>query len=1059
MAIRKDRGMKATRQSSAILGLLVILSCCATMVSAQVAGSITETFSTTTFRNSSQTTAVWSTADGEIRLDDQFAMTNLGSYNTVGLAYEVVVEGDYAFVADGSNGLVVLNISNPSGPTQIGHYNTAGVARALAVDGQRVYLADGTLGLRIFNVQIPNNPAPIATLGGLGTVNDVVFDGRMIYAASSTGIHVIDASNTTLPTLVGSFSGILNGVGLDIEGDLLYVADNDYVWIMDITDPTSLVMAGYYNPSGTPCNVTVDGNTAYVSDRTDGLLILDVTNPGSPVYLGNGDSGGDTRAVTICGDFAYVSDYNDGLVVLDVQNPTSANIVDYAPISPTGVASFVDGEYVFLAAEGDGVEILTAAERMPLNSINNLDDGYTYLRPVIDGNLAFVPCSGFGLRILDISDPEFPVFVGNYKPAAWSMQTVNVAVSGNYAYVADNYQGFLILDISDPTNPSLVTQYATPCRDVAVAGGQAYVVRGTGGYHAYDVSDPTSPFYIGGVTTGQNCEAITLEDSYAYVSAGNSGLIILEVNSSFGLFSTLSTISTGMAQNVAKSGNYLYLANYTDGVRVIDVSSHTSPNQVASFGTAGPALNIHVNGDQLIVSETGDGIERYDISNPLNPTLIDAYNTGASSYGVAFSGDYMYMSNSSNGLRVFALYQRKFNTADNFVSTYPRTAPAQSIIMTRVTATQTETMSWLVSVDNGTSYTPSPVDVWTAHTTETLGLRWQAELSLLSPRTGPSCSNLQIDYLFDIPIVDTISDVPDDQGRQASLSFTRSGHDHLGSAFPIVEYAVYRRIAGTAKSADTDKAYPPGDWHYLLSVPADAEDTYSVVVPTLADSTVSDGLAMSTFFVRARTATPGIYFDAAPDSGYSVDNLSPSIPTGLKMTATDQLAWDELDLDDFRYFTVYAADGPELTEAAVPLGHTTGLEFDVSGQSALFYLLTATDFAGNESPAAALDRASAIPGDTLPGRFALLGNHPNPFNPSTTIRFELAENGPVRLTVYDLAGRLVRTLVNGRVLTIGSHQTVWNGLDNSGGQAAAGVYLYRLEAGDRSETRRMALIK
>jgi flagellar hook assembly protein FlgD len=84
---------------------------------------------------------------------------------------------------------------------------------------------------------------------------------------------------------------------------------------------------------------------------------------------------------------------------------------------------------------------------------------------------------------------------------------------------------------------------------------------------------------------------------------------------------------------------------------------------------------------------------------------------------------------------------------------------------------------------------------------------------------------------------------------------------------------------------------------------------------------------------------------------------------------------------------------------------------------------------------------------------------PNPFNPQTTIAFELPNEQAVSLRVFDISGRLVRELVAGETMTMGRHETVWNGRDNTGRRVASGTYFYRLEAGEYSETKRMALIK
>jgi len=83
---------------------------------------------------------------------------------------------------------------------------------------------------------------------------------------------------------------------------------------------------------------------------------------------------------------------------------------------------------------------------------------------------------------------------------------------------------------------------------------------------------------------------------------------------------------------------------------------------------------------------------------------------------------------------------------------------------------------------------------------------------------------------------------------------------------------------------------------------------------------------------------------------------------------------------------------------------------------------------------------------------------PNPFNPSTTIRFELPQAGPVRLTVHALNGQRVRTLVDGTV-EAGMHEVVWDGRDAFGRRAASGVYVCRLESGERAIVRAMTLLR
>lgn len=90
--------------------------------------------------------------------------------------------------------------------------------------------------------------------------------------------------------------------------------------------------------------------------------------------------------------------------------------------------------------------------------------------------------------------------------------------------------------------------------------------------------------------------------------------------------------------------------------------------------------------------------------------------------------------------------------------------------------------------------------------------------------------------------------------------------------------------------------------------------------------------------------------------------------------------------------------------------------------------------------------------------FRLLQNHPNPFNPSTRIDFVLDETARVRLKVYDVSGRVTRTLVDG-TRTAGSHSVLWDGRDDAGRPLASGVYIYSLEAPGKSAVRKMVLLR
>ncbi len=138
----------------------------------------------------------------------------------------------------------------------------------------------------------------------------------------------------------------------------------------------------------------------------------------------------------------------------------------------------------------------------------------------------------------------------------------------------------------------------------------------------------------------------------------------------------------------------------------------------------------------------------------------------------------------------------------------------------------------------------------------------------------------------------------------------------------------------------------------------------------------------------------------------------------------------------------------------------------VNGTTYTFYL-TAVDTNLNESELTAGIEAtpgvvSTASNEAMPSEYALHTAYPNPFNPVTTLRYDLPANSRVRLTIYDVMGREVRTLLQG-VEEPGYHQVFWDGTDDRGRPVGSGVYLYRIQAGPPAggftQARKMLLLK
>jgi hypothetical protein len=200
-------------------------------------------------------------------------------------------------------------------------------------------------------------------------------------------------------------------------------------------------------------------------------------------------------------------------------------------------------------------------------------------------------------------------------------------------------------------------------------------------------------------------------------------------------------------------------------------------------------------------------------------------------------------------------------------------------------------------------------------------------------------------------------------------------------------------------------------------------------------------------------------FVSEPASGYSVDNLFPTVPQGVAGSIGEdhiQLSWEPNPDPDLNYYSIYRSedDGDflELTQSTEPYYTDSEIKEDVGYK----YAVSATDFSGNESDLSddVSIIISGIENGSMPKNFSLDQNYPNPFNPSTIINYELQITNDVELSIYNSIGQKVATLVSERQ-SAGTYQVEW---DASG--FPSGVYYYRLstDAGF-VKTRKLVLLK
>ena len=312
------------------------------------------------------------------------------------------------------------------------------------------------------------------------------------------------------------------------------------------------------------------------------------------------------------------------------------------------------------------------------------------------------------------------------------------------------------------------------------------------------------------------------------------------------------------------------------------------------------------------------------------------------------------------------------------------------------------------------------------------------------------------------PIISSITDIGNDQGRQVKIVFTRSGLDQVQASVPVVQYEAYRRIdAPPAALTSRELSGLAGrdlldqGWTEVGTVHGHGMSEYSIDVPTIGDSTIALGQYHSVFFVRGATSNTFTFYDSPIDSGYSLDNLAPAVPTSFTY-AMGQLSWHESSAADFDYFSVYGSNTNSFGSATL-IDYTVTPAMDVTASPYTYYFASATDFSGNEGKPVMINTLSSV-GDTPKNYVLSISAYPNPFNPETTIRYTLPAKGRVTIEVFDTRGSHVATLVNDEK-DAGVYTATWTGRDDRGTAAGSGVYFARLTSPAGARSYKMTLLK
>ncbi|MCP4583154.1 MAG: T9SS type A sorting domain-containing protein [candidate division Zixibacteria bacterium] len=585
-------------------------------------------------------------------------------------ANEVRVAGEYAY-CDFDNGLLILDIAEPSTPTLVSQMPLGGNQRKLCVSGDYLYIANDIYGLQVVDIADPENPV---LLYSYSTEHEAIgisiFEGHAFVTTTwddeSTGddyseMLIYDLSNPAEPEQIGQFSAYFSLPFTDVfatdslifatYGGSRLIEGYDITFgglaVFDMNDISNPAMIGDYQTHEAGFNsVFADNEHAFVANSGKGLQIFNVQYLGTIFLESEHSTPGTAWDISVAGNYAFIADAGEGIQVFDITDTGSpeltANYQDGHYILNFDIAN----DYVFTSSR-TSVRIIDISEPFNAFLAGSITTPYAVDHVSVSGNLAGVSLDNSGFQLIDIADPYNPVMAGHSDVS----DRVHASfLDGDFAYVVDFSSGFQIFDISYPDNPVLegALYLNGETHDLYIAGDYAYIASGLDGLRILDISNREQPEVIGSFDYQGYAKGVCVSGNYAYATADAFGLRIINIAdpSSPQLVSTIET--PGRASQVCVSGDYAYVADgYNGDLLIIDITNPAFPDLAGSFDVQGGSVYDVTVSDNFAFVATGD-LQVIDISDSENPVYVAGYNTPGFVQNIFVADNYIYIADDAS---------------------------------------------------------------------------------------------------------------------------------------------------------------------------------------------------------------------------------------------------------------------------------------------------------------------------------------------------------------------------------------------------------------------------
>ncbi len=678
----------------------------------------------------------------------------------------------------------------------------------------------------------------------------------------------------------------------------------------------------------------------------------------------------------------------------------------------------------------------------------------------VSGDYIYVLDDNIGLHVIDVSNPETPVEITTCPLASTG---VKIMKYDHYLFIEPASTGLYIVDVNDPCQP----EYIGKCCDdyhfkrCTISGSHLYGTTNPNIFRIFDLSDPLEPVELGSLESDELLLELEVCSDFAYVQSNDCAKIFDVSNPTepeiTGTIEDLDTV-----KEIAISNDIMCILDYGI-IRFYNIENPDQPQQISTEEITSFSYHIELIECYLYVT-TNEGFSIYSISNPSNPSWKYSYDSpNLFPHGIAVENGYAYLAMPSMGLDIVNVSNANYAYQ---VGNLDQPGEVYNLAINGDYAYVSDTELGLLIYDISDTENMVMTDCYEEY-------------------VFPSAMQIYEDQLYML-----LKNWDDQLYALINMDVSDPAHPQEITYYELSIFPGSMTISG-------DIVYLVGDYTDIIAIDV-SDPAQPCEVGNWSEQYSEVGLVSNDNYLYALNWVHGIYIIDInnPSQMETVGQWDVDHYPSFLALENDNLFVADYEDEDFPYGYLYILDvsDPEnpysiseaYVENAEALYGINGnyLSYYDSGGYKIYDIRNANQlneagnypyvgsvyrilmdgqyaYLANSYSFKILDYSAAVgisETDISGQSTALLSNAPNPFNPSTTIRYSLAAPGKVSLCIYNVRGEKVKTLYDG-VQDAGAHSHVWDGLDDGGKAVASGVYLSRLESSDQTATGKMLLLK